>query len=46
MSQAIVVEEKSKSFEQTQLEEAENALNNKDYPTARTLFEKLCRISF
>ena len=48
MSPALV-EEKSKSVEQTQLEEAENALNSKDYPTAKTLFEKLrkdiCRLN-
>ena len=46
MSQANVVEEKPKSSEQVQLEEAENALSNKDYRTARELLEKLGRILF
>ena len=37
----LMTDEKPKSSEQIDLEEAENALNEKDYKTARELLEKL-----
>lgn len=37
----LVTDEKSKSSEQVILDDAENALNEKDYKTARELLGKL-----
>ncbi|CAF5098553.1 unnamed protein product, partial [Rotaria magnacalcarata] len=40
----LVLDEKPKSSEQIDLEEAENALLGKDYKTARELLEKLVKL--
>jgi hypothetical protein len=40
----LTTDEKPKSSEQIDLDEAENALTEKDYKTARELLEKLGKI--